>query len=292
MAKGWQRVALEAAGLPRRLLWNGPLQGWTKGAIVVLHGGGGHHFQFCVANAALVAPQVRFAKAALAGGFAVFLLDSSDGVTDTEGRSCGKVWDDEVRGRANLDLPFIGEVLRRVIPARRPPGSRSEVFLTGLSSGGYMTVRAATHFDDLIAAFAPVSSGDPYGWHRVCEPGLSRRRTVHGAGFDNETGRRIIEIGACLSDRDANEKPWDSTRPAVKPAFRLFHHRYDGINDPSCGEKVRKRLRERGYPELAPFLPEGDRRRSFANHFWRDEYNAPLLEFFAARSVSRSTRLR
>lgn len=283
MSKGWQRVEQKVAGLSRQFLWKAPEGAWAKGAILVMHGGGGHHFQWCVANAPIIAPQVRFAELALAEGFALFLLESSDQVTDNEGRLCGKVWDDEVRNRANLDLPFIGEIIRTVIPRLRPSGSRSEIFLTGLSSGGYMTVRAATHFDNLVTAFAPVSSGDPYGWHRVCEKRPGGRKTVHGAGFDNETGKQIIENDSCRAQNYPNEKPWDSAKPSVKPAFRIFHHKYDGINDSSCGEKVGKLLRQHGYREVPPFVLSEGKRRSLANHLWRDEYNRPVLEFFVSQ---------
>ena len=281
--RGWQPVVLDVGGLERRILWKGPDGPWTKGAIIVLHGGGGHHFQFCVANARIVQPQVRFTEMALKDGFAVFLLESSDRVTDNEDRPCGKVWDDEVRNRPNLDLPFIETVIRAVIPKARPSGSRSEIFLTGLSSGGYMTVRASTRFGNLITAFAPVSSGDPYGWHRVCEKGTTRRSTVHGAGFDNETGRQIVEPDACLSANYPHEKPWDSADVTRKPAFRIFHHRYDGINDMSCTEKVAALLREHGYPEVSAFQLVGNERRSLENHLWQDDYNQPLLEFFTGQ---------
>jgi hypothetical protein len=267
--------------LERRILWKAPDGPWTKGAVVVLHGGGGHHFQFCVANTPIIEPQVRFTSMALAEGFAVFLLESSDRVTDNEARPCGKVWDDEVRERPNLDLPFIERVLRTVIPEAKPPGSRDEIFVTGLSSGGYMTVRASTRFGNLITAFAPVSSGDPYGWHRVCEKGVSRRDTVHGAGYDNETGKRISEPESCRSARYPNEKPWDGAGTRRKPIFRIFHHAYDGINDRSCGDKVAALLRRHGYPEEPAFRLIGDQRRSLANHLWLDEYNRPILEFFS-----------
>lgn len=280
MARGWQRVVVQVAGVPRQLLWQAPTSPWSRGSIIVLHGGGGQHFQWCVANAPVVAPQVRFSELALAEGFAVFLLNSSDRVTDNGGQVCGKVWDDEVRNRPNLDLPFIGEVIREVIPRLRPGGSRREVFITGLSSGGYMTVRAATHFDDLITAFAPVSSGDPYGWHRLCEASLTSRTTVHGAGFDNETGKQIIEQGSCRAQAYPHEKTWDSARPAVKPTFRIFHHEMDGINDLSCSEKVGKLLRQHGYPGSSDFLLRGGR-RSLANHLWQDAYNRPILDFFS-----------
>jgi poly(3-hydroxybutyrate) depolymerase len=281
--RGWHVLVLDVSGMQRRVLWKGPEGPWSKGAVIVMHGGGGHHFQFCVANAPIVEPQVRFTELALAQGFAVFLLESSDRVTDNEGRLCGKVWDDEVRGRPNLDLPFIGEVIRVTIPNARPAGSQKEIFLTGLSSGGYMTLRAATHLGNLITAFALVSSGDPYGWHRVCEKEMTARDTVHGVGFDNETGKQITEVDACLSESRANEKPWDSVDVLPKPAFRAFHHRYDGVNDQSCVEKAVALLRDHHYPEVPAFLLEGDRHRSVGNHLWQDDYNTPLLEFFAAQ---------
>ncbi len=282
LARGWQRVEMQVAGLARELLWKAPAGPWSRGAIIVLHGGGGQHIQWCVANALVVAPQVRFSELALAEGFAVFLLNSSDRVTDNDGRVCGKVWDDEVRKRPNLDLPFIGETIRELVPRLRPAGSRKEIFVTGLSSGGYMTVRAATHFDDLVTAFAPVSSGDPYGWQRVCEAGLTSRTTVHGVGFDSETGKRIIERDACRAQAYPHEKPWDSARPAVKPAFRIFHHEQDGINDRSCSEKAGTLLRQHGYPGPPDFVLRGGR-RSLANHLWQDAYNRPLLDFFSSQ---------
>lgn len=279
--RGWQPVTVNVSGLERRILWQAPAGPWTKGAIIILHGGGGHHFQFCVANARIIQPQVQFTELALKDGFAVFLLESSDRVTDNEGRPCGKVWDDEVRNRPNLDLPFIETVIRTVIPGARPAGSRSEIFITGLSSGGYMTVRASTHLANLVTAFAPVSSGDPYGWHRICENGTTARRTVHGAGYDNETGKQIIEADACRSPAYPNEKPWDGRNVAIKPVFRIFHHKYDGINDVSCGEKVAALLRQHGYPALPAFQLANNQTRSLDNHLWLDDYNRPLLDFFA-----------
>ncbi len=278
--RGWHVLMLDIGAIPRRILWKGPEGVWPRGAIIVMHGGGGHHFQFCVANARILAPQVKFTELAVTKGFAVFLLESSDRVTDNEGLPCGKVWDDEVRDRPNLDLPFIGTVIRTIIPNARPPGSSEAVFLTGLSSGGYMTLRAATHFGNLITAFAPISSGDPYGWHRVCEKGRSTRKTVHGLGYDNETGKQIIEPGACYAKNHINEKPWDGKDIVPKPIFQAFHHRYDGINDLSCMEKAITQLRKHDYPEVSAFLLDGNRRRSLGNHFWQDAYNEPLLEFF------------
>ncbi len=286
MARNWQRITMQIDGVPRELLWKAPTGSWLKGAILVMHGGSGQHFQWCVANAAVVAPQVGFSELALAEGFAVFLLNSSDQVRDNEGRPCGKVWDDEVRSRPNIDLPLIGTLIRELIPKFRPENSRPEIFLTGLSSGGYMTVRAATHFDNLVTAFAPVSSGDPYGWHRVCEAGTTSRTTVHGAGFDNETGKQITERDACLAEAYPNEQSWDTTVPAFKPRFRIFRHEEDGINDRSCGEKVGKLLRQHGYPGLPDFVLRGGR-RSVANHLWLDAYSRPILDFFSGELDAR-----
>ena len=120
LARGWERVEVEAAGHPRVLLWAGPRAPWTQGAVRVFHGGGGQHYHWCVANAEIVAPQVRFTERAAARGFAVFLLQSGDWVTDREGRLCGKVWDDEVRRRPNHDLPFGETVIRTLLPRLRP----------------------------------------------------------------------------------------------------------------------------------------------------------------------------
>lgn len=287
MARGWKRVVLSIAGQPRELLWQGPADNpwegrWARGAIIVLHGGGGQHFQWCVANSPIIAPQVRFTDMALADGFAVFLLNSTDSVTDNQGRVCGKVWDDEVRNRPNADLPYIDAVIGELMPQLRPARSLRAVFITGLSSGGYMTARAATHFDDRVTAFAPVSSGDPYGWHRICEPGTTLRRSVQGRGFDNETGLEITERGACRASAYPNEKPWDSAQPAVMPFFRMFRHEEDGINDQSCGQKISKLLREHGYQGLPDFVLHGGR-RSLQHHLWQDEYNRPILDFFSGR---------
>lgn len=280
-AAGWTREVVPTSGLQRLVLWKGPAI-WTRGAIVVMHGGGGSHTNFCVANVSLTAAQVRFTEMALAQGFAVFLLDSSDQVRDNRDRICGKVWDDEQRDRANLDLPFIEDVLRRLVPGKRPPGSRSEAFITGHSSGGYMAVRAASRFSDLVTAIAPVSSGDPYGWFRDCTPRTGDRANVFGAGFDLETGRQIVESGACEAASYPNERPWDGASSAAKPAFRQFHHAQDGINDRSCVAKVRTQLLARGYPEAAPFMLDGAS-RSIDLHYWLDDYNEPILSFFESR---------
>ncbi len=281
VAAGWQRRLVGAAGLQRLVLWKAPAAGWSRGAIVVFHGGGGQATNFCVANVALTQPQVRFTDLALAQGYAVFVADSSDRVTDKAGRLCGKIWDDEVRGRDSLDLPFVDALIRQHIAALRPAGSRSEVFLTGLSSGGYMAVRAATALPAQVTAFAPVSSGDPYGWTRDCTPRAGDRVNVFGVALDNETGRNISEPGACSASSYPNEMNWPSS--TMRPPWRAFHHAQDGIHDLSCVDKLQTQLRERGYPGPAAFRLDGGARLADW-HYWLDDYNQPLLDFFAAQS--------
>src|SRR3990167_7943055 len=127
--RGWRATTVGAADLDRRVLWQGPRGSWSRGAILVLHGGSGRHFQFCVANVGFLEPQVAFTRLALKSGFAVFLLDSSDRPRDNEDRPCGKVWDDEVRTRPNLDLPFIDRVTAQLIPSVRPAGANSALFI-------------------------------------------------------------------------------------------------------------------------------------------------------------------
>lgn len=280
-AAGWRREVIDAAGLQRLVLWKAPASGsWSRGAIVVMHGGGGSHTNFCVANVDLIAAQVRFTEQALARGYAVFLLDSSDRVNDIAGRLCGKIWDDEVRPRDSLDLPFLEQLLRQRLPALRPAGSRSELYLTGLSSGGFMTVRTATRFGDLVTAFAPVAAGDPYGWTRDCTPRAGDRPNVFGIAIDNETRRPISEVDACRASAYPNEKTWESA--ARKPPYRLFHHAQDGTLDRSCVDKLQAQLQSRGYAGGAPFMLDGGP-RSADVHFWQDGYNTPLLDFFDAQ---------
>jgi hypothetical protein len=143
-------------------------------------------------------------------------------------------------------------------------------------------VRVASRFPEQVTAFAPVASGDPYGWFRDCTRRPGDRVNVAGAGFDNETRRQIIEPGACEAIGYPNEKPWDGVAGATKPTFRQFHHAQDGINDRSCVAKVRTQLLARGFPEEVPFMLDGGP-RSVDAHAWLDEYSAPLLSFFASR---------
>ena len=60
------------------------------------------------------------------------------------------------------------------------------------------------------------------------------------------------------------------------------HHAEDGIHDLSCVEKLRTQLQARGYPQLAPLRLQGGARAA-QSHYWLDDYNQPVLEFFSSR---------
>lgn len=287
---GWRKISLTAAGIHRDLLWKGPDSVWRNGAIIVMHGGGGAAADFC-SGGLLIRPQTHFARMAIERGFAIFLLNSTrDKVTDANGRACGKRFDFTVLDRPNLDLPYIGEVIDRIIPQRRPPMSSRAISLTGLSTGGYMTIRAATHFDDRITAFAPISAGDPYGTHTNCDPALSPRKSAKGILLDNETGKQIIDKDACRSPGDVQEKQWISRNSPHKPAFRQFQHRSDGIVDFSCMEKAGRMLRNHGYPDRGAYLLGRAGDESVWKHLWQEEYNAPLLDFLESEARAATTR--
>lgn len=278
---GWQELNIMVSGVQRRLLFKAPPGVWENGAILVLHGGGGKADDFCSAANRLLIPQSKFTEMAIAQKFAVFALDSTAIVSDNEGKVCGKVWDDEVRARDNLDLPYLKSVIQELVAARRPADSNPSVFLVGHSSGGYMSARAASHIGNLMTAFAALSSGDPYGWNRRCDPKYGdKRQQVKGAGFDNETGKQIIELNSCVAKTFANEKPWD-TFAGGKPVFRVFHNKFDGINDSSCGDKIDQQLRSHGFTgEPIYFAKAHDNRRRLLFHFWANEYNPEILAFF------------
>jgi len=280
-AQGWNRSLFKVGNIDRKVMWKAPSSGyWTSGVIVVMHGGGGKADDFCTGGP-LVQPQVAFTNLAIQQGFAVFALESTDNlVTDAMGRVCGKRFDFAVNNRLNIDLPYIGHVLTSLIPTARPAGSNQKLFVTGLSTGGYMTIRAATHFDGLITAFAPVSAGDPYGTDPICDPNLSPRDSAIGILIDRETGLEIGEDNACLASSYPKESAWETQRPAIKPTFSQFQHQKDGIVDFSCAQKANATLQAAGYVDAGAFVLNAVGAESVLNHLWQNSYNQPLLNFF------------
>lgn len=267
----------------RKVMWKGPLNNWSSGAIVVLHGGGGKADDFCT-GASLVEPQVAFSNLALQNGFAVFALDATTNlVRDELNRPCGRRFDFAVTQHQNVDLPYVQHVLTSLIPGNRPAGSNQKIFITGLSTGGYMTIRAATHFDGLVSAFAPVSAGDPYGTDPICDPALSPRQSAVGILVDRETRQEIVRDNACVAAAYPNESPWESQNPSVKPAFRQFHHQKDGIVDYSCAQKTNLTIRAAGYPDSGAYVVDAAGAKNALYHLWLHSYNQPLIDFFKSR---------
>ncbi|MCI0749671.1 MAG: hypothetical protein L0Y32_03870 [Nevskiales bacterium] len=281
LGSGWQKITLQAAGIDRHLLWKAPAGPWRNGAILVLHGGGGAAEHFC-AGPTPVQPQIQFAQMALDRGFAVFALDATtDIVTDSEGRTCGKRFDFSVLDRPNLDLPYIERIIADIVPSKRPRKSNASIFITGLSTGGYMTTRAGSELGDNVTAFAPVSAGDPFGTDTLCDTRLSKRTSAKGILVDRETRKQIIENDACTSDTASHESPWPAVR---RPKVRQFHHERDGIVDLSCMRKTTDMLRRNGFNGPDPFLIPSNDPKSVAHHRWLDTYNEPLLDFFESQA--------
>jgi hypothetical protein len=277
VSKGWKQVSVLVGGRQRKILWKGPEPLWKNGAVIALHGGGGTYSNFC-ANIELGKPMVNFGELAISEGFAVFSLDSEEGLLkDEKGVSCGKRWlsvaDDK---GSNPDLEFIEKVLREVIPALRPANSSGSIFMTGISNGGFMTVLAATHFGDSIDAFAPVSAGDPYGTYVDCTKGSPLRGTP-GWFMDAETRMPVNEEHACGAKSYPREQKW--VKSSKNTPFKLFYHSGDGVLDISCKEKLQRLLVDHGYMDAGSFVLKGGGRR-ILNHFWKEEYNKPLIEFF------------
>ena len=287
LGKGWGKIKINVNGIEREILWKAPLI-WKYGAIIALHGGEGADSNFCSAiprvHNRFLTETLRgvsveeFGDLAIKEGFAVFSLNSTyNRVTDSEGRTVGKRWDSlSQEGKENIDLPFIEKVIDKTIASMRRSGSSNNIFITGISNGGYMTILAATHFSNKVTAFAPVSAGDPYGTYfdmsvkgpRKCGPGTWR---------DIETNRKINISNACVSDKYLDEIEWPETKNSIP--FKQFHNQGDGGCDFSCMQKIRELLVEHGYKDDGAFILDPGT-RNIENHFWQREYNQPLLDFF------------
>ncbi len=281
LEKEWQKAIINVNGLPRKILWKGPKESWKNGAIIALHGGGGTYSNFC-ANIRIGKPMIEFSDLAISEGFAIFSLDSEEGfLRDANGCSCGKRWLSMAEdNKSNPDLFFIEKVITEIIPGLRQANSAKDIFITGISNGGFMTVLAAAYFDDKISAFAPVSAGDPYGIYVDCAEGSAFRHTP-GKLIDSETNKPINENDACKADSYPHEKKWKIANSEKKPFFKLFYHEGDGVDNTSCKKKVKRLLVEHGYKDDGSFVIKDDSGKTrVSNHFWQKEYNQPLIEFF------------
>jgi poly(3-hydroxybutyrate) depolymerase len=281
--KGWQKLTIDVGGVNRKILWKGPKAAWKYGTIIALHGGGGTYSNFC-ANIRIGKPMVEFGDLAISEGFAVFSLESEEGyLRDKKGASCGKRWLSMAQeNKVNPDLQFIEKVITETIPRLRPSGSSSDIFMTGISNGGFMTILASTHFSDKITAFAPVSAGDPYGIYVDCTEGSAFRATP-GKLIDSETKKPVNKDDACKAKEYTHEKNWKSARSKDGTPFKFFYHEGDAVLDISCKKKAQHMLVKHGYKNEGAFVVDGGIKR-ILNHFWISEYNRPLIEFFKSFS--------
>lgn len=277
--KGWNKITIEVNDIERKILWKSPKGCWKNGAIIALHGGGGTYSNFG-SNIRIGKPMIEFSRLTIKEGFAFFSLDSTDSLIDAQGLSMGKRWDCLPKdNKANVDLPFIETVITELIPQLRTESSARDIFITGISNGGYMTILAATYFDDKITAFAPVSCGDPYGTYMDGSIKSPFRKTP-GIFRDNETHMPINKKGACRAKNYLHEKIWATNHPSVYPSFKLFYHKGDRVCDISCKEKVEYLLVEHGYINAGSFVIKNFGRRSPIKHFWLKKYNRPIIKFF------------
>ncbi len=277
--RGWQYFSAEIDGHPRRLLAQGLDGAWMRGVMIVLHGGGGNFTNWCSETGTYY--QWQFAQEAVEQGYAVIALDSTDNtLLDELGQDCGKRFDATSKTDNNIDLPFVSWVLDEFIPSYRPSYGSQHVFVTGLSNGGFMATRIATHFDDRITAFVPVAAGDPYGTQLFCDATLGTRPEAPGIFLDRETRLNISVDESCLSSSYLNEMTWDTSSPVTKPSFMLAYHANDGVVNKSCMEKLNTQLVGHGYPNSAGLILTGGDLDPEVAHRWRPEYNEAILGFF------------
>jgi dienelactone hydrolase len=286
---GWTKLVVDTSvgknTIKRKVLHKGPSTPWV-GTILVFHGGGGNYTNWCTTNSKQ-SPWGGFTETALARGYGVILMDSTDITTDSKSNLCGKIWDDNILNRHNHDLPYIEKAIKEVAPSLRPSGSSNRIYLTGFSSGGFMTTRAATHFNHLVTKFAPAGSASPYGWHRDCSQ-LSTRPTVAGEGKDNDSNQAITTVGGCGSyvfdiNKDyPGELTWDDGGASTKPKFLKLEHYYDGINDYSCHNRVLNRLLNNNYVGTQFVMEPAGETRRIKFHDWFPEFTTAILDFFDA----------
>lgn len=275
---GWGEDHIKIGGIKRYYLWKEPAV-WERGAIIVLHGGGGSYVNFTASSSGTNA-NIDFTSLAIDEGFAVFCLDSTwNEVTDSNGDVCGKRWDCMAMDRPNIDLPFIEAVIAERIPGLRPDGANEHVFITGHSNGGYMATLAASHYPHLLTGLAPVACGDPYGTFMDMSVNPEHERELAPGVFkDRGSGKIISEINAAGTNPYANEAVWPAND--VSLPFKQFYHKKDAIVDLSCILRATHYLEEFTFVNHGAYALDSGLSRSLFYHYWLAQYNQPILDFF------------
>ena len=145
-----------------------------------------------------------------------------------------------------------------------------------------MTILAATKFHNDLSAIAPVSAGNPFStyfdmtthplFERTCAPGVFR---------DSDTQQKINRRNACQSEiaRDSPVLNRPGNKAGKKIPFKQFHHQGDAGCDFSCMVKARRQLVDLGFKDDGAYILERGRRK-IASHFWQNDYNEPIIQFF------------
>ncbi len=278
---GWKKMYVNVAGDKRKVLFKLP-ESKIKGAIILLHGGGGSYSNYC-ANLWYGKPMVKFSSLALKEGFAIFSPDSGwNSFSDKNGNLCGKRWASLDQGdHSQKDLDFIKTIITKIIPSKLPASASRNAFMSGISNGGYMTILSLTRLSKHIKAIAPVSAGNPYSTRMDCKRRERDRLIAPGRYFHN-SGHMISENNACSSNH-IKLLPKATKSKTQDVPFKQFHHKDDSLVDLSCMKEAQRFLIKNGFKDDAPHIASHFGGKRLWKHFWLKQYNAPIISFFKAQ---------
>ncbi len=151
--------SIEVGGLKRTYLTYVP-RGLPKGAplVLVMHGSGENAAQIRVGTG------YGFERLADEHGFAVAYPDSYS----FDWNDCSKIGDFSVNGREVDDVGFLDALADKLIT--ETGADRSRVFATGVSAGGFMSLRLALEDPSRFRAVAAVSANVPMPENFKCKP--------------------------------------------------------------------------------------------------------------------------
>ncbi|MGH1352226.1 MAG: hypothetical protein ACRBBN_15665 [Methyloligellaceae bacterium] len=275
--KGWTKMRVTVSGHERKILFKMPRQN-VKGAVIVLHGGSGSYSNFC-SGIWIGKPMVQFSELALQEAFAVFSLDSGwNSFTDENGNLCGKRWNSfGQNNKANRDLDFIKAVATKHIPLKLPVSARRNIFMSGISNGGYMTILSSVYLSKWITAFAPVSAGNPFSTRIDCKRRFADRPMAPGRFF-HTSGNMINSNDAC---KDNHIKLLPKRNSGI--AFKQFHHKGDSLVDLSCMNEAQHFLVKNGFKDRGAYIASDNGGKRLWKHFWLGRYNEGIISFFKER---------